>query len=278
MAAIDDNDDDERELEQLARAVRERLLWLARGGVAALPKGRPLPPAPTRPAAPIERPTAPIERPAVTIASPSRIVLPVSPDGFGAVGLRVVQDDLGDCHRCKLSAGRTKIVFGTGNPEASLVFVGEAPGSEEDRSGEPFVGAAGQLLTKMIAAMGLSREEVYIANIIKCRPPENRKPEPDELSACEPFLMRQLAAIKPRLLVALGGVATKALLGTERGIMSLRGEWKSFEGIPLMPTLHPAYVLREPSSKREVWNDLKLVMAEMDRLGIARRPMPPRGA
>jgi len=189
----------------------------------------------------------------------------------GADGLRVVREELGDCIRCKLSRGRQNIVFGVGNPDAALVFVGEAPGADEDRQGEPFVGAAGQLLTKMIAAMGLAREDVYICNIIKCRPPGNRNPEPDEIAACEPFLKKQLAAIRPRMIVCLGKFAAQCLLRSEAPISRLRGRFHAYEGIPLMPTFHPAFLLRNPSAKREVWSDLQMVMAELDRLKISRR-------
>jgi DNA polymerase len=188
-----------------------------------------------------------------------------------AKALAVVRDDLGDCQRCKLSPLRKNIVFGVGSPDAPLVFVGEAPGGDEDRTGEPFVGAAGQLLTKMIIAMGLPREEVYICNILKCRPPGNRNPEPDEIEQCEPFLKKQLAAIRPRMIVALGKFAAQCLLRSDAPISRLRGRFQTYEGIPLMPTFHPAFLLRNPDAKREVWADLKLVMAELDRLGIARR-------
>jgi DNA polymerase len=181
-----------------------------------------------------------------------------------------VRDEMGDCQRCKLAKGRQHLVFGTGNPDAALVFVGEAPGAEEDRTGEPFVGAAGQLLTKMIEAMGFLREDVYICNIIKSRPPGNRNPEPDEIAACEPFLKKQLAAIRPRMIVCLGKFAAQTLLRSDAPISRLRGQWKSYEGIPLMPTFHPAFLLRNPAAKREVWADLQLVMGELDRLGIAR--------
>ncbi len=152
------------------------------------------------------------------------------------------------------------------------MFVGEAPGADEDASGEPFVGAAGQLLTKMIAAMGFRREDVYICNILKCRPPGNRNPEPDEVAECEPFLKRQLAALRPRMIVALGKFAAQTLLRSDAPISALRGQFHAYEGIPLMPTYHPAFLLRTPSMKREVWNDLQQVMAELDRLGV------PRGA
>jgi len=175
------------------------------------------------------------------------------------------------CTKCPLAATRTNVVFGVGDPHADLMFVGEGPGEQEDLRGEPFVGRAGQLLTKMIEAMGYRREEVYIANVVKCRPPGNRNPEPDEIAACEPFLKRQLGAIRPRMIVCLGKFAAQCLLRSEAPISKLRGRFQSYEGIPLMPTFHPAFLLRNPSSKREVWSDLQLVRAELDRLGIPRR-------
>lgn len=198
-------------------------------------------------------------------------------DLFGAPGLTQIREDLGDCQRCKLAGGRTQIVYGVGNPEADLVFVGEGPGADEDRQGEPFVGAAGQLLTRMIAAMGFDRQDVYICNVVKCRPPNNRAPEPDEVAACEPFLQRQLAAVKPRVIVALGKSAAAALLKTNAAISSYRGRFHSYQGVPLMPTYHPAYLLRTPSAKREVWEDLRKVMAELDRMGVPRPRAAPEG-
>ena len=194
---------------------------------------------------------------------------------LGAGGLLAVREELGDCQRCRLKGGRKQIVFGVGNPEAELVFVGEAPGADEDRLGEPFVGAAGQLLDKMIEAMGFRRQDVYICNVIKCRPPYNRNPEPDEVAACEPFLKKQLAALKPRMLVALGKFAAHCLLRIDTPITRLRGNWKSYEGIQLMPTYHPAFLLRDPSRKRECWNDLQMVVAALRRLGVE-PPMPTR--
>ncbi len=180
--------------------------------------------------------------------------------------LESVRSELGDCRRCKLHPYRTQIVFGIGNPQAKLVFIGEAPGRDEDLQGEPFVGQAGQLLNKIIQAIQLRREEVYIANIIKCRPPENRNPEPDEIAACEPFLIKQLQLIRPRLICALGAFAAQTLLKTEEKISSLRGNFHEYQGIPLMPTYHPAYLLRNPSRKREVWEDMKKIKKEYDRL------------
>ena len=172
-----------------------------------------------------------------------------------------VRGALGDCTRCKLCSGRKNLVFGVGNPKARLVFVGEGPGAEEDNQGIPFVGAAGQLLTKMIAAMGYSRDEVYICNVVKCRPPGNRNPEPDEIEACQPFLEAQLNAIRPSVIVTLGKFAAQTLLRTDMPITRLRGQWREYVGIPLMPTFHPAYLLRSPGEKKAAWTDLQSVMA-----------------
>jgi DNA polymerase len=191
---------------------------------------------------------------------PSQKGLPFPPS------LEAVRSELGDCRRCKLHSYRTQIVFGTGNPQAKLAFVGEAPGREEDLQGEPFVGQAGQLLTKIIQAIHLTREEVYIANIIKCRPPENRNPESDEIAACEPFLIKQLQVIRPRLICALGTFAAQTLLQSEEKISSLRGKFHQYQGIPLMPTYHPAFLLRNPGRKREVWEDMKKIKREYDRI------------
>ncbi|HET7787391.1 MAG TPA: uracil-DNA glycosylase [Myxococcales bacterium] len=183
-----------------------------------------------------------------------------------------VREELGECTRCKLHKGRRNIVFGVGNPRARLMFVGEAPGEDEDVQGFPFVGKAGQLLTKMIEAMGLRREDVYICNTVKCRPPNNRNPEPDELLACEPFLKGQLAAVQPSAIVTLGKFAAQALLREQTPITRLRGQWREYEGIPVMPTFHPAYLLRSPGEKGKVWDDLKQVMKKLD------LPLPKGGA
>lgn len=177
--------------------------------------------------------------------------------------LTMLKEEIGPaCNRCKLhTLGRKQVVFGVGNPDADLMFVGEAPGADEDLQGEPFVGRAGQLLTKIIEAIGLTREQVYIANIIKCRPPGNRNPEPDEVERCEPFLFRQVDAIKPKVIVALGKFAAQSLLKTTDPITRLRGRVYTYRGASLIPTFHPAYLLRNPSSKREVWEDMKKVRA-----------------
>ena len=176
--------------------------------------------------------------------------------------LHVIREDIGDCTRCKLHAqGRTQIVYGVGNPNAELMFVGEAPGGDEDIQGIPFVGRAGQLLTKIIEAIGLKRDDVYIANVIKCRPPGNRNPDPDEVEACEPFLFRQIDAIQPRVIVALGTFAARTLLKTQDPISRLRGRVYEFRGAKLIPTFHPAFLLRSPDRKRDVWEDMKKVRA-----------------
>jgi DNA polymerase len=200
--------------------------------------------------------------------SPAATILPATaPSLFESIEriagdtLPRIREDIGDCARCKLHKGRTKIVFGTGNPSADLMFVGEGPGRDEDLSGEPFVGRAGKLLTDMIKAMGLQREDVYIANVVKCRPPENRLPEKDEITTCSPFLMRQIDAIKPKVICTLGSCSAQTLLQTAQGISKLRGEWFDFRGAKLMPTYHPAYLLRNPGAKPEVWKDLQKVMA-----------------
>jgi uracil-DNA glycosylase family 4 len=184
--------------------------------------------------------------------------------------LELICGELAGCTRCKLHRRRTQIVFGVGNPHADLVFVGEGPGHDEDVQGIPFVGRAGQLLTQMITAMGLSRDDVYIANVVKCRPPENRTPEKDEIATCLPFLFRQLTSINPKVIVSLGSVAAQALLNTNKGISHFRGQWFDFRGAKLMATYHPAYLLRNPHAKPEVWADLKKVMAL---LGLT----PPKG-
>ena len=173
--------------------------------------------------------------------------------------LEAIREDIGDCRRCRLHEHRKTIVFGEGNPQAKLVFVGEGPGAEEDLSGRPFVGRAGQLLDKIIVAIGLKREDVYIANIVKCRPPGNRTPERDEVDTCEPFLLRQLAFIRPEVIVALGSPAFQCLLRTREPITRARGQWREWNGIKVMPTFHPAFLLRSPDKKREVWEDMKMV-------------------
>jgi DNA polymerase len=201
------------------------------------------------------RPAEPLE----PVEPPEPVKLYASP----AEALAVIRDDLGaDCTRCKLhTLGRKQVVFGVGNPNADLMFVGEAPGADEDIQGEPFVGRAGQLLTKIIEAIDLKREDVYIANVIKCRPPGNRNPEPDEVEQCEPFLFRQIDTIKPKVIVALGKFAAQCLLQTTDPITRIRGREFTYRDAILIPTYHPAYLLRTPSAKREVWEDMKRVRA-----------------
>ena len=174
--------------------------------------------------------------------------------------LQMIREDLGDCQRCKLSSMRTHIVFGDGAPDADIMFVGEAPGEAEDQQGLPFVGRSGQLLTKMIAAMGYNREDVYIANVLKCRPPKNRDPESDEIVACRSFLFRQIIAIDPQVIITLGRPAIQLLLDTKEPLSKFRGMFQFFQNIPVMPTYHPAYLLRSPSKKKDAWEDLQKVM------------------
>ncbi len=248
-------EDARRELAALIAGFRTHLEARVRSGAIGVPLAPSLRSRPTRPSLPVVEPAG---------------------DATGAAALKAVRDELGDCQRCKLAGGRKQIVFGVGNPAAQLVFVGEAPGADEDEQGEPFVGAAGQLLTRMIAAMGFDRRDVYICNVIKCRPPYNRNPEPDEVAACEPFLKKQLQALRPRILVALGKFAAQALCREATPITRLRGNLRSYEGIPVMPTYHPAYLLRTPEAKRQAWQDLQAVLAELAKMGIT-PPHPPKG-
>ena len=186
------------------------------------------------------------------------------PDAGSVTSLEELRDNIGDCRRCKLHSGRTHVVFGVGNPNAKLMFVGEGPGRDEDLKGEPFVGRAGQLLTDIITkGMALAREDVYIANVVKCRPPQNRNPEADEVASCEPFLKKQIELIRPEIIVALGKFAVQTLLQSKVPITRLRGNWHTYMGIKLMPTFHPAYLLRNPADKKLVWEDIKKVMKEM---------------
>jgi uracil-DNA glycosylase len=184
---------------------------------------------------------------------------------YKAKTVEELREAIGDCRRCKLWSGRTHLVFGVGNPNAKLMFIGEGPGRDEDLQGEPFVGRAGQLLTDIITkGMGLRREDVYIANVVKCRPPENRNPEPDEVASCEPFLKKQIDLVRPEIIIALGKFAVQTLLQSKVPITKLRGNWHSYHGIKLMPTFHPAYLLRNPGDKKLVWEDIKKVIKEMN--------------
>lgn len=229
--------------------------FLAASGVRAVAR-----PASSGSAAPAARP-APAPRQSIRADSVNLFTPPG--DERGPLTLEQVREELGDCTRCKLHARRTHIVFGEGNPKAEILFIGEGPGEEEDKQARPFVGRAGKLLTDIIQkGMKLRREDVYIANIVKCRPPGNRDPEKDEIAACQPFLMKQIRAIGPKVIVTLGRPATSLLLGRSVQITRLRGQWQEFHGIPLMPTYHPAYVLRQYNTKTrgEVWDDMKQVL------------------
>jgi uracil-DNA glycosylase len=220
-----------------------------------------LPKIPRRPGLQKVVSTAPSKMPPVPLpAAPGPSLFDAADKIVGDTLLRI-REDLGECTRCKLYKHRHTIVFGDGNPQAELVFVGEGPGADEDAQGLPFVGRAGKLLTQMIEAMGLERQDVYICNVVKCRPPENRMPEDDEVSTCSPFLLRQLEVISPKVIVCLGAVAAKTLLRTNRGISQFRGQWLDYRGSKLMATYHPAYLLRNPNAKGEVWKDLQKVMA-----------------
>lgn len=188
-----------------------------------------------------------------------------TPHGPSPESLSEIRRDLGDCTRCRLSRNRRQIVFGTGNPDAELVFVGEGPGRDEDRQGLPFVGAAGILLTKIIKAMDLTRDEVYICNVVKCRPPDNRNPKPDEIETCFPFLLRQIASIGPRIICALGTTAAQTLLSVGAPISKMRGRFHTRNRIGILPTYHPAYLLRNPDKKRDVWEDMKKIMHQLNR-------------
>jgi uracil-DNA glycosylase len=225
------------------------------------------------------QPSSPIAPQKTVAATPALPVLPVvnAPSLFEAIDrvendtLERIREDLGECTRCRLHKQRNKIVFGVGNPHAELVFVGEGPGHDEDVQGLPFVGRAGKLLTQMIEAMGLQREDVYICNIVKCRPPENRTPADDEVATCSPYLYRQLDAIAPKAIVCLGAVAAQTLLGTKDSISRYRGVWFDFRNAKLLATYHPAYLLRNPNAKGEVWKDLQKVMTL---LGLKARKAP----
>jgi DNA polymerase len=263
---------------QLKRDLAERVRYYREMGIYDLYR-RPVAEAPTKASFQELQPETRDEmtlksKAAVAVGEEDLVVVPKPEAGVAdpAVALRMIREDLGDCTRCPLhKQGRKQIVFGVGNPRAELMFIGEAPGADEDQQGEPFVGRAGQLLNNMIKAMGIRREDVYIANIIKCRPPGNRTPERDECETCSPFLMRQIAAIRPKAIVALGAVAAKTLLAINAPMSEFRGRWFDFRGTKLAVTYHPAFLLRDPRQKKETWKDLQMVMKE---LGMA---MPAKG-
>lgn len=236
-------------IQEVAQALKARLSMFADTPVLLMAKKRTAP--------------APLPADPKTVAAVQQLL---QQNHSPRVRLELLKDQLiGDCQRCSLHLERGNLVFGVGSENADLVFVGEAPGAEEDRLGEPFVGRSGKLLTKMIEAMGLSRSEVYICNVIKCQPPGNRNPDAVEVAECEPFLKAQLAILRPKVIVALGRFACQSLASSGIPISELRGVWSSYEGIDLMPTFHPAYLLRNPSKKKEVWEDLQAVM---DKLGL----------
>jgi DNA polymerase len=281
MADPADSEDLDAAIGLLARTISGSLDELRRTGITWIPRPGPAP----APAAAAARPPAPRENvdlppmPPPPDTTPARDPLPVvdapsAQETASAIAALLAEDLPAEdklarlendvitpgCARCKLHRGRSKLVYGVGNPQADLVFVGEGPGGEEDRQGIPFVGNAGQLLTKMIGAMGFERDDVYICNVVKCRPPNNRDPEPDEVEACEPFLKAQLSVLQPKVIVALGRYASQCLLRKNTPIGRLRGNWHVYEGVDLMPTFHPAYLLRSPEKKREAWQDLQDVM------------------
>ncbi len=256
-------------------SVRDYLEQLAEEGLEGLPTTTPVRTAAPKAAAPAAKPESLAASALAPTGASSRVVAPSAPRPAPApiellsrypglektATLEELSAFIGDCQRCKLAPLRTNLVFGVGNPQADLMFVGEGPGADEDARGEPFVGRAGQLLTDIIErGMGLKRADVYICNVIKCRPPDNRNPEPDEVAACEPFLMRQIDLVRPRAIVALGTFAVQALLKVKTPISRLRGNWQEVRGVKLMPTFHPAYLLRSPGEKRLVWQDIQEVM------------------
>ena len=234
------------------------------------------PPARARPVAARQAPApaARVAAPRTSTPAPPPAATVVHPWQRDPAGLRTMgelHDSFAGCHRCPLGKSRTNFVFGVGNPEATMMLVGEAPGRDEDEQGEPFVGRAGQLLNKILAAIQFRREDVYIANILKCRPPGNRNPEADEIASCEPILRRQIELVRPVILCTLGSFAVRTLLGTTSGITRLRGKVHDYRGIPVVPTYHPAALLRNPSWKRDTWEDVKLLRREHDRLVAERR-------
>jgi uracil-DNA glycosylase family 4 len=263
------NEEREQAIRQVAGEVARHLTWLRDAGVREVPVPVARPAVAAQPA--LVAATAHVAEAGRPVDSRVAPTPPIGPGGgagekgVGSPELTAVRADLGDCGRCKLAGGRTTLVFGVGAPRAELMFVGEGPGADEDLQGEPFVGKAGQLLTKMIEAMGYRRDQVYIANVVKCRPPGNRNPEPDEIVACEPFLMRQIDAVRPKVIVALGKFAAHTLLRSAIPITRLRGTWGEYRGVKLMPTFHPAYLLRSPHEKAKAWEDLKQVVAALGR-------------
>ena len=244
--------DTREELIAIVATVRGHLQQKAAAGIRVLPKGRGA------------RRNSNAPAPSATLGGMDDNLFSDYGAARAADSLEKLSAAIGDCRRCKLWSGRTHLVFGVGNPRAKVMFVGEGPGRDEDLQGEPFVGRAGQLLTDIITkGMKLRREDVYIANVVKCRPPENRNPEPDEVASCEPFLKKQIELIQPQIIVALGKFAVQTLLQSKTPITRLRGTWQEYHGIKLMPTFHPAYLLRNPGDKKLVWEDIQKVLEEL---------------
>jgi len=240
------------EFAAVVTSLKRHLERRQRAGVRYLPKGNPVP---TQPATAKEE--------SLLVGTVVDMFTDYA-ESMQAKTLDELRAAIGDCQRCKLCSGRTHVVFGVGNPRATLMFVGEGPGRDEDLQGEPFVGRAGQLLTDIITkGIGMKREDVYICNVVKCRPPENRNPEPDEVAACEPFLKKQIELVRPEIIVGLGKFAVQTLLQSKVPITKVRGNWHSYHGIKLMPTFHPAYLLRNPADKKLVWEDIKKVIKEL---------------
>ncbi|MGZ5435606.1 MAG: uracil-DNA glycosylase [Pyrinomonadaceae bacterium] len=281
--------DQTKELSELLKQTREYVRYFGELGAETIGAESVEPARTTLSASPTKTEQPPIAKPAVTVTLPPaeksiRLNQPVRSaalstapqDGlFGGASpapalppstetLEDIWLDIGDCTRCALCSGRTQVVNTHGNPKARLMFVGEAPGADEDAQGKPFVGRAGQLLTKMIEAMGLKREEVIIGNVNRCRPPGNRQPTLEEAAICRPFLFREIASVRPEVIVVMGNTALRNLLEVKAGISSVRGQFRDYQGIKVMPTFHPAYLLRDPSKKRETWDDLKKVMEYLD--------------
>jgi len=254
----------------LLDSMRDYIAQIREEGMDGLPMSDP----PVQPAREDARRAAIIEASPAVPPAPARVELFAKYPGLEKTeDLPALRDFIGNCTRCKLHGGRTNLVFGVGDPKAELMFIGEGPGADEDAKGEPFVGRAGQLLTDIIErGMGMQRSEVYICNVVKCRPPGNRNPEPDEVEACEPFLFRQIEVVKPRVIVGLGTFAVQSVLKIKTPISKLRGNWHEVRGIKMMPTFHPAYLLRNPGDKRLVWSDIQEVMRTLG------RPIPGRGA
>jgi uracil-DNA glycosylase len=247
------------ELAKLAGELRAHVEWQIESGATGVPAGR------------IGSALAAEKEESSTSPSTSTSTSTSTSSAGNKLRLVEMADEVRACTKCGLHKGRKQAVFARGNPQAELCFVGEGPGADEDEQGFPFVGKAGQLLDKMIAAMGYDRDEVYVCNIVKCRPPDNRKPEPDEMAACKPYLREQLEIVGPKVIVALGATAVEGLIGMSGGITRIRGQWKLYRTIPVMPTFHPAYLLRNPASKREVWADLQAVLKQLG------RSVPPAG-